>query len=307
MAVSTIGNPFQARKPIYWIESSYGGGASGTTLVISKYVHDVKIGSGDKTASIRSIQQAHIIKLIEQANEPTISVEYNPQVGDTFLDDCVDRSSCCTLQSMAFEFGVNTCIGGDNATYFTCVGFKASTIRISGAKNEAFTITVDLLGKSIVTSTTSAVSTGALPADLAGEILQFNVSGSIAKSAGWSPGGNVAYITNSLDITIDNQLTPYPDMGSQYSSYLVDGTMDVEGSVDITLDGGGGVHMGEVLALQEFTLTINMGGAGALKLTLPGCRWKSSEINPNESGEAMMESAPFTCVPSDCASIVSTV
>jgi len=306
MAVSTIGRPFQG-KAWYWVEASYGGGASGATLPISKYVQDIKIGSGDKGKEIRSIESAVVAERFEIPNEPVISIEYNPQVGDTLLDDVIDRDSCCVLQSLAFEFGANTCTGDgtDDATYYYGVGFKPASIRISSSKGEPYTVTVDLQGKSVTTSTTA---TGVEPTALAGALLGFNVAGSISKTGGFNPtGSKIAYITNSIDITITHQLSGYTDHDSLTKSYLVEGTMDVSGTVDITLDGGGALHFAEVWNNTSFTLQIDMGGSGCPRITLPGCEWKSSSIDVNISGEAVMESAPFTCKPSGCSNIVSSV
>ena len=304
MAVSDIGHPFQG-KAWYWIESSYGGGLSGATLPISKYIQDIKIGTGDKGKDIRSITSAVVMERIEQTNEPVISIEYNPQVGDTLIEDVVNRNSCCVLQSLCFEFGANTCSTGDDVTYYYGVGFKPSSVKISAAKNEPYTISIDFEGQSIATS---ATATGVEPTALSGSILQFNVAGSITKTGGFVPtGSKIAYITDSIDITIDHQLTGYTDHDSLEKSFLIEGTMDVSGSVNITLDGAGGMHFGEVKNMTDFTITVNMGGAGAPKITMPGCKWNSSEVNINVSGEAMMESASFTAVPSTCSTVVSTV
>lgn len=304
MAVSDIGHPFQG-KAWYWVEDTYGSGESAVTLPISKYIQDIKVGTGDKGKDVRSIQSAVVIERIEQTDEPVISIEYNPQIGDTLIDDTVDRDSCCVLQSLAFEFGANTCGTGDDVTYYYGVGFKPSSVKISAAKNEPYTISIDFEGKSIATSITA---TGDEPTALAGVICQFNTAGSISKTGGFIPtGSKIAYITDSIDITIDHQLTGYTDHDSLEKSFLVEGTMDVSGSVNITLDGAGGMHFGEVQEMTDFTITVNMGGAGAPKITIPGCNWNSGEVPINTNGEAMMESAPFTGVPSTCSTLVSTV
>jgi len=306
MAVSTIGRPFQGTA-WYWVEASFGGGASGSTLDIGKYVQNVAIGTGDKGMDIRSIESAVVAERIEQTDEPTLSIEYNPQADDTLIDDVIDRDSCCVLQSLAFCFGANTCTGSgnDNVTYYSVVGAKPSSVRISASKNEPYTVSIDFECKSITTSTSA---TGSAPTRLSGDILQFNVAGSITKTGGFNPtASKIAYVTNSIDISIDHQLTSYTDHDSLTKSYIVEGTMDVSGSVDITLDGGGGMHFGEVKNFTDFTLTINMGGAGSPKLTLPGCNWDSSEVPINTSGEAMMESASFKAVPSSCSTIVGSV
>lgn len=305
MAVSDITHPFQG-KAWYWIEDTYGSGESTTTLPISKYVQDIKIGTGDKGKDVRSIFSAIVAERIEQTNEPTISVEYNPQADDTLIDDVIDRNSCCILQSIAFCVGANTCTGSgtDNETYYYAVGCKPSSVRIAGSKNEPYTVTVDFLAKSVATSVDA---TGEEPTALTGDILQFNVAGSITKTGGFNPtGSKIAYITNSIDITITHKLTGYTDHDSLTKAYLVEGEMDVSGTVDITLDGGGGMHFGEVQNFTDFIITINMGDAGAPIITLPGCNWDNSEVNINVSGEAMMESAPFTATPSACSNLVST-
>ena len=299
-----IGFPFQGRA-WYWVESSFGGGMSGTTLPISCYIQSVRIGSGDRHKPIRDIGTAQVVELIELADEPTLHIEYNPQVGDTLLDDCVDRTSCCTLQSMAFLVETNKCMPADDDSEFYITGAKANTIRISGSKGEAWLITIDFLCKSVVTVTGYGDTT---PDPLAGAIHTFNLAGSITKT-----GGHNAYITNSVDITINQNLTPYVDIGGSNPEYIVEGGQDITGTCDISLDGGGSIQMAEVLSNTAFTLTLNMGGAGALKVTIPGCEWDNVEIDANVSGEAMISSMPFTAAPVSCvtdgvcASIISTV
>jgi len=287
-----IGLPFQGRA-WYWVESSFGGGISGTTLPISCYIQSVRIGSGDRHKPIRDIGTAQVVELMKLADAPTLHIEYNPQIGDTLLDDCVDRTSCCTLQSMAFLLETNKCMPDADDSEFYVTGAKANTVRISGSKDEPWLITVDFLCKSIVTVTGYGDTT---PDPLAGAINTFNlVGGSITKSAGHS-----AYVTNSVDITINQNLTPYYDIGGANPEYIVDGAMDITGTCDITLDGGGGVQMAEVLANTAFTLTVNLGGAGAIQVVIPGCEWDNVEVDANVSGEAMISSVPFTAAPVSC-------
>lgn len=286
-----IGFPFQGRA-WYWVESSFGGGISGTTLPISCYIQSVKVGSGDRHVPIRDIGSAQAVELMELADEPTLSIEYNPQVGDTLIDDAVDRTSCCTLQSLAFLIEANKCMPDNDDTEIYVVGAKPNTVRISGRRGEPWTVTVDFLCKSIVTVTGYGDTT---PDPLSGAILTFNLAGSLTKSA-----GHTAFITDSVDITINHNLSPYIDIGGSNPEYIVEGGMDISGTVDITLDGGGGVHMSEVLSNTAFQLTLNMGGAGAPQIVIPGCEWDSSTIDLNVSGEAMMDSVPFTSAPISC-------
>jgi len=287
-----IGLPFQGRA-WYWVESSFGGGISGTTLPISCYIQSVRIGSGDRHKPIRDIGTAQVVELMKLADAPTLHIEYNPQIGDTLLDDCVDRTSCCTLQSMAFLIETNKCMPTADDSEFYVTGAKANTVRISGSRDEPWLITVDFLCKSIVTATGYGDTA---PAPLAGAMNTFNlVGGSITKSAGHN-----AYITNSVDITINQNLTPYYDIGGANPEYIVDGAMDITGTCDISLDGGGGVQMAEVLANTAFTITLNLGGAGSIQVVIPGCEWDNVEIDASISGEAMISSVPFTAAPVSC-------
>jgi len=68
------------------------------------------------------------------------------------------------------------------------------------------------------------------------------------------------------------------------------------------------MHFGEVQNFTAFTITVNMGdAAGSPIITLPNCNWNNSTVPIDVSGEAMMESAPFTAQPSACSNIVSSV
>ena len=292
MATNDIGFPFQARG-WYWIESTFGGGPSGTTLPISCYIQSVKIGTGDKTKPIRDISTAQVVLLMEQVDAPTLSVEYHPQIGDTLLADSVDRTSCCSLQSLSFYFESNKCMPADDSSCFFIEGAKADSVKISGSRDEPWTVTIDFLCKSMVTVAEAGADVA--PDPLAGAMLTFNMAGSLAFSAGQG-----AYVTNSVDISISHNLSPLISIGESTASFIVEGGMDISGSVDITLDGGGGLHMTDVLDVTPFTLTIGMGGAGAPEITIPGCRWDNSVIDLNVSGEAMIESAPFTSAPQSC-------
>lgn len=306
MANNEIGYPFQATGH-YWLEDSYGGGNSGTTYAISCYIQDARIGSGDRSKSIRDIGTADVTELMQLAEEPTLHVEYNPQVGDHLIEHAVELTSCCTNDSFAFAFKSNKCMPDSKNSEFYIVGAKPNTVRISGSKGEPWTVTMDFLCKSVVTVLTA---TQAVAADtLAGDILTFNLAGSITYA------GTIvesAYVTNSVDISFAHNLTPYVGLGSSNPDFIVNGARDISGSCDITLDSGGAFHYGDVNANRNFTLTLAMGGAGAPKLTIPGCQWDKSEVDLNVSGEAMIESAPFTSAPQSCVSsclttIVSTV
>lgn len=305
MAVTRLGEPFKG-KIWYWIEDSYGGGESAVTLPVSCKVLDVRVGTGDRHVPLVGIDSPMACHLLQQTDEPVLHLEYVPHVDDTMIDDVIDRAtSCCTLQSLAFCIGANACLTGDDNSWYNVLGAKPNVVTIAGAKNEPYKITIDYLCKSILTA---AVLTGGEPGVLSGAYLQFNVAGEIRKTGGHLVNtDHIAFITNSINLTFNHNLTGHTDHDSLLKTYLVEGKYEIEGSCDITLDGGGAMHFGEVLANTAFTITVDMGPAGSPQIILPNCEWKNSEIDLNVSGEAMLESAPFTAKPSDCSSIVSAV
>jgi hypothetical protein len=307
MALTRIGEPFKG-KIWYWIEDSYGVVSVPTlgSLPVSCKVLDIRVGTGDRHVPLVGIDSPMVCHLLKQTNEPTLHLEFIPQLDDTMIDDVIDRATtCCNLQSLAFCIGANTCLAGDDNSWYDVLGAKPDTVTIAGAKNEPYKITVDYLCKSILTS---ATCTGVEPAALTGAYLQFGVAGEIRKTGGLLVNtDHIAFITNSINLTFNHNLKGYTDHDALLKSYLVEGKYDIEGTCDVTLDGGGAMHFGEVLANTAFTITIDMGAAGAPRITLPNCEWKNSEIDINVSGEAMLESAPFTAKPSDCSGIVSAV
>lgn len=304
MALDRIGEPFNG-SAWYWVESSYGNGESGATLPISCKIQDIRVGTGDRHVPLLGIDSPMACHLLKQTNEPTLHLEYIPQADDTMIDDVVDRAtSCCTLQSLSFCIGANTCLTGDNLSYYYVKGAKPDTVTISCAKNEPYKISVDYQTQSIVTSPI----VGSAPSALTGSYLQFNVAGEITKTGGHVVDtDHIGFITNSISITFNHNLKGYTDHDSLEKSFLTEGPYVIEGSCDITLDGGGAEHFGEALANTAFTIQVDMGLSGAPRITLAGCQWKNSEVDINISGEAMLESAPFTAKPASCSTIVTAV
>jgi len=307
MPLDQLGKPFQGTI-WYWIEDSFGGGESTTTLPVSCKVQNVRIDTGDRHKVLKDIGSPLACHLLKQTHEPKLHLEYIPQCDDTMIDDTIDRINVdtCAMNSFAFCVGTNTGEGdADDVSYYNIVGAKPSTVRITGSKNTEYLIVIDYEAKSITTATSA---TGTEPTALTGDYLAFNIAGEITKTGGHVVNtDHIAFITNSVEITVTHKITGYTDHDSLYKDYLVEGDMDIEGSVDITLDGGGASHIGEVLNNTSFTIQVDMGDSGCPRITLPNCEWKNSSVDVNTSGEAMMNSSPFTCKPSSCTDIVSSV
>lgn len=306
MTLDQLGKPFQGTA-WYWLESSYGTADTSTaTLAISCKIQNVRVDTGDRHKVLKDIGSPLACHLLKQTHEPKVHLEYIPQCDDTLIDDVIDRTSECTLQSLTMCIGMNTSeTDSDDVSYYLVDGLKPATVRISGSKNTEYLVVIDFEARSIVTSTSA---TGEAPSALTGAYLAFNIAGEITKTGGVTVNtDHIAFITNSIEITVSHKLEGNTDHDSLYKSFLTEGDMDIEGSVDITLDGGGASHVGEVLANTAFTLQIDMGGSGCPRITLPGCEWKNTSAGNDTGGEAIKNSTPFTAKPSACNNIVTTV
>lgn len=306
MTLDKLGQPFQG-EAWYWIEDSYAEGESSTTLPISCKVQNVRIDTGDRHKVLKDIGSPLACHLLKQTYEPKVHIEYIPQCDDTMIDDVIDRSSECTLQSIALFVNLNKeeDDSDDQSSYFI-IGMKPSTVRITSSKNTEYLIVIDFEAQSVSTEHSSLTATR--PSPLTGDYLAFNIAGEITKTGGHIVNtDHIAFCTNSVEITVSHKLTGYTDHDSLYKSYLIEGDMDIEGSVDITLDGGGASHIYEVFQNTEFDLQIDLGGVGCPRLTLPDCQWKNASVNVDTGGEGLTNSTPFTCKPSSCTNIVSQV
>lgn len=232
MTLDQLGKPFQG-KAWYWVEDSYGGGESATTLPISCKIQSVRVDTGDRHKVLRDIGSPLACHLLKQTYEPKVHLEYIPQCDDTLLDDVVDRSeasSGCSLQSLSFCVGANVYESdADDISYYYIKGMKPSSVRISGSKNTEYLIVIDFEAKSVATSSTSI---GGAPAVLTGDYCAFNIAGEITKTGGHVVNtDHIAFITNSIEITITHKLTGYTDHDALEKAFLIEGEMDVEGSV----------------------------------------------------------------------------
>jgi len=284
--MASLGLPFQG-KLWYWIEDSYGDGPTGSALPVSVRVMNVRLGLADKHKTVRGFDSPNAT-LIEQCNDFTLHVEYIPQCGDTLLDDANTRVDCL-LNSLCFYLETNSCSSvTDDKSIWLCKGAKCKTTRISASHNTEYVLAMDFSLKSAPTDDGSAYSE---PTALSGELCAFNIAGSI--NDGTNP---LAYILDSIDITIDNGVKDHYDHDSLDKQYSIEGEVGLEGSCDISLDEGGSEHLSDVLAQADFDIVVNMGDSGCPKITLSSCKWKSSEIPADNGGDIMKESAPFTGV-----------
>lgn len=296
--MAELGLPFQG-DAWYVVESTFGQKPTDgdTSLPISCKILDVRYGIGDKHKVLRGFDAPNACHLLEQCSDLTLHLEYIPQCDDLLLEDVVNRTAEMKLQSLGFVIRTNRFITDvtDTTTYLLW-GCKPKTVRVSATINTEYIITIDFSVKARDTVASDGIAAGwpTKPTALSGEYCAFNVAGEIEKDE-----ADVAYIVDSIDVTIDHNLVDKYDHDSLIKQYIIEGAYDVTGTCDISLDEGGREHEGEIVGQTEFTLVVNMGTAGCPGLTIPGCKWKSGEIDINIGGDILADSAPFTGKPTD--------
>jgi hypothetical protein len=297
--MAELGLPFQG-DAWYYVEDSYGSTVTNddTALPISCKIQDMRYGIGDKHKELRGFDKPNACHLLEQCSDLTLHLEYIPQCDDTLIEDVCNRTAEYKLQSLAFVLETNDEITTmDDRSSFLLKGCKPKTVRISSSINNEYIITIDFSVKEVdsCASDSGGLSDGLTkPTALSGDYLAFNVAGSITKD-----GTDFAYITESVDITIEHNITDKYDHDSLVKQYAVEGAYDIGGNIDISLDEGGRAHAQEILNQTEFDVVINLGGSGCPRITIPNCKWKSGEIDANTSGDILSDSAPFTGKPTD--------
>lgn len=294
--MANLGLPFSGIA-WYTVQSAYDSKPTSgdTELPISCKILDMRYSIGDKHKELRGFDVPNACSLLEQVSDLSLHLEYIPQCDDTLLEDVANRTAEMKLQSLGFVVGVNQHLTttADKSSYLLW-GCKPKTVKVSSTINTEYIITIDFSVKEVESVSSDTNTFGEVPTALTGAYLAFNVAGSIAKSA-----GATAYITESVDININHNLIDKYDHDSLIKQYCIEGAYDIDGSIDISLDEGGRVHMNEILDQTEFDITVTMGGAGCPVITIPDCKWKSGELDVNISGDILADSAAFTGKPSD--------
>lgn len=271
------------------IESSYKNGFSGSQSRFSDVVTDARIETGDINTELRSISEVSLVDFQKTLEDPTLHIEYvyQPHTGISAVSYFYNRTDC-DLESFAIEVGVNTCSASSD-TYYYMIGCKPKSFTVSASKGDVYNISVDFSVASLgIYSTAQGTDPGAIGTSYAA----FNNAGSIT----WA-GVTGAYVTESFEFTVDNNLTDYHDVGSYVKKAAIPGAINITGSCDISLDDGGDTHFDEVLAGTNITSLkldtgIATGACGEFEL-LSG-RFDSTSIDVNTSSEGIMSSVPFT-------------
>jgi len=285
--MAVLGYPFQG-DIWYWKETHYAGGNSGPTFPISDAVQNVRIDTGDINKSLMTISEPTLADFSKTLVNPTLHIEWILQPDtQSLVTLCADRTSLCTLPSMCFEVTTNSC--QSTSSYYLLKGCVCKTMTISAEQGDNYKVSADF---SVATVTVSSSVTGVKPTAIGGDYAAFNIGGSIT----WG-GVTGAYVTQSLSLTIDNDIKELYNVGSTEKIGAIPGAKKVTGTCDISLDGGGGTHFNEVIGGTDITsleFNTGIGSSSDGKITLTDGRFDSTSVELDVSGDAMMTSVPFT-------------
>ena len=278
-----IGYPHQL-SAWYWVEASYGGGASGTTYHISDSIVDARLESGEVNIPLWGANSTRVAEFLKTVKDPTLHLEWIPQpASDALIDDCIDRTNG-DIDNLAFCIGASTT--STNSSYFYLKGVKCKVWNADATRGSRYVCSADFSVQSVATSTASTGSPA--PASFATDYAVFNVAGGIYKNT----SAAIAFITDSIHVTVDNHLTDYWDSDSQYKQYALPGRVEITGSCDISLDEGGAVHFSDVSSAATFAnITVNMGYGKTLSLST--AIWDPVSIDQSVTDTGMMTSQSF--------------
>jgi len=289
------GYPFQGGI-WYSPEATYKGTPRSTATFISDKVQDVRIDTGDVVRTLRDISSASVCGFVETGGDFTLHVEWVYQPNDDSLATfCVNRDSAGDLTSLYFEVVANE--DRTNKTYYQCGGCKAKNFNVSARRGEEYIASADFsVGTVWASSAVSVTKPTATIADAQNgtrPYASFNAAGNITFTGGFN-----AFITDSIDITVENNLSDYWNVGSTSKIASIPGAQDITGSADLSLDQGGLTPWRQIADLVSdiTSLEVNTGRTSgqAGKITLLTGKYNNLSVDQNVSGNTMMSSIPFT-------------
>ena len=283
----------------YYLETTYGTLAIATdaTYLVSNKVLNARLDSGDVHKTLRGINRASVCSFIETGGDNVLHLEWVFQPHDASLATyCVNRTNG-DIASLTFVLATNKDVTS-HASYFTLKGCKAKNWNLSSSKGEEYVCTADFSVKEVDVSNTKPTNYGQ-PSDLnygTHKLAGFNQAGTITFTGGYN-----AYITNSINITVNNNLQDYWQVGSTDKRAAIPGALDVTGSADLSLDAGGGEPWTNIVdSFTDITsLVIDTACPGGTdttcgKITLSDGKYDSISIPVGLENGTMMSSLPFT-------------
>jgi len=278
----------------YGREDAYGEGITSSGLVercISNLVTNVRIGTGDVATEFYSIDSPEVAGFVQSMWKPTLHVEWVWQPNTfSLVSDCMDRTTC-TLQPLAFEVGINNGCGGTDQWY-DFQGCMCKSITLNATVGEPYIWSADFSVASVVPAGAAVGSAPSPLVEATYPFARFNTAGSVL----WTGLTDTFHITQSINLTVNNNLNEYFTVGAQGVTYAFPGKKEITGSCDLSIDDGGENIWADVMDMNNFATVVFDAGVAATGydvLTLTDGIFKNLEITLDSSGEGLISSIPF--------------
>jgi len=284
-----LGLPFQGQV-LWWTEASYGGGRSGTTQWVSSKVYDARIDTGEICKALRGISSPTICGYISMPSDYSFHLEFVLQnTGGTksLATNAALRTATNDLNSLCFEVRANE--DGATKSYYLVKGCKCKTFNIKASMKNEYICTADFSACSVITASSIGYAD---PTAIVSTVTyaQFNRPGHVLYK---NTNVAIATIVDSVDITINHNITDYFSANNVYKQGAIPGALDVTGTLGISLDDGGKAFFDALwTGLTNVLINLNIGGYDVVRLR--NARWNGMSFDVNTSGDMMKVDAPFT-------------
>ncbi len=287
-----LGLPFQGQV-LWWREASYGiGRTSAATFWVSSKIYDARIDTGEICKPLRGISSPTICGYISMPSDYSFHLEWvlqtpNTGAGQSLATFCALRTATNDLQSLCFEVRANE--DGATKSYYLVKGCKCKTFNIKASMKNEYICTADFSACSVITASSVAYSD---PTAILSTVTyaQFNRPGHVLYK---NTNVAVATIVDSVDITVNHNLTDYFSCNNVYKQGAIPGALDVTGTLGISLDDGGKAFFDALwTGLTNILINLNIGGYDVIRLR--NARWNGMAFDVNTSGDMMKVNAPFT-------------
>jgi hypothetical protein len=202
----------------------------------------------------------------------------------TQLDDAIVRQSDNTLKSQTIEVAV----GLDDATpgYLVLKGCKADRASCKPEVGKPAVVEITYKALSHATSQVT-IGSGSRESSALGSLSVFSAT---AITRG---GSALAYVTRGAMFEVNNNLRVEGTDNQSDPKAIFEGSRQVSGSADITLDDGTATIAAAVTGLTGAQMVFSLGASGAPKYTLNNCVWEKLDVDMNVNDGVIVSSVPF--------------
>jgi len=257
---------------------------------VSSKVYDARIDTGEISKALRGISSPTVCGYISMPSDYSFHAEWvlqNVNAAQSLATACVTRTSSGDLKSLCFEMRANE--DGTTKSYYLIKGCKCKTFNVKASMKNEYICTADFSACSVITAATIGYTD---PTAIASTVTyaQFNRPGHVLYK---NTSTAVATIVDSVDVTVNNNLTDYFGANNVYKQGAIPGALDVTGTLGISLDDGGKAFFDALyVPLTNVLINLNIGGYDIIRLR--NCRWDGTSFDVNTSNDMMKTDAKFT-------------